>query len=517
MTSPCQPVLVLGAGINGAALARELLLSQVPVVLVDTADLCAGTTAFSSRLIHGGLRYLEYGDFQLVRESLVERTRLLQLAPDFVRPLRLFIPSGRRLGGLGATLRRLVTGREVPTTARGMWLVRLGLWFYDRYARDRLLPRHSMHQVGAAATPHVDAQRYRWLCAYSDAQVLYPERLVVALLADAERAAEETGVSFDLLTYHEATLSGRRAEVRRQGTGEDPVLAWEPAAIVNATGAWVDHTLRRMNVPSPPLMGGTKGSHFVTYHQGLCDALGGMGVYVEADDGRPIFVLPLDQGVLVGTTDLPFEGDPAEAIATEAELEYLIENVNRIFSKVTLSRDDVAFHYSGVRPLPESDSATPGAITRRHRIDEHPEAPLPFFSLVGGKLTTCRSLAEEATRIVIERLGLPRRGDSRERAIPGGDAFPPPTATEGEECLDGTDLPTSVARWVIDHEWVTTLDDLVERRLMLLYHPRLTTACLHQLSTLLAAAGKLPPDAIDRTVADTIARLGTHFGKRVEP
>ena len=517
MTSPCQPILVLGAGINGAALARELLINHVPVVLVDNSDLSAGTTACSSRLVHGGLRYLEYGDFALVRESLAERTRLLQLAPDFVRPLRLFIPASRRLGGLRSTLWRLVTGREVPTTARGMWLVRVGLWLYDRYARDPLLPRHSLHSVGDPTTPAVAARQYRWLCAYSDAQMLYPERLVVAMLTDAQRAAEAADVSFEVLTYHEVVLHGRRAEVRRRGADGEPAKAWEPAAVVNATGAWVDAALEQLGVTSPKLMGGTKGSHFVTYHPGLRQALGDVGVYVEANDGRPIFVLPLEEGVLVGTTDVAFDGDPADAIATREELQYLIENVNHVFGQVNLSSADIAFHYSGVRPLPASDTAVPGAITRRHRVDEHTDAPLPFFSLVGGKLTTCRSLAEQAAALVLERLALPHRGDSRQRTIPAGESLlSDDTSDDPAEYLDGTRLSKSTVRRVISDEWVTTLDDLVERRLMLLFHPVLTTTCLMQQANLLVEAGKLSPDAADLAVEETVARLGSRFGKQVE-
>src|SRR5438128_6446838 len=143
-------VLILGAGINGAALARELALNGVGVVIVDTRDIAAGATAYSSRLIHGGLRYLEYGDFALGRESLAERTRLLRLAPDFVRPLRLFIPVRNRFGGLRSAARRFIGLNDRTGSGtllhRGKWTVRFGLWLYDYYARDPTLPAHQCHR-----------------------------------------------------------------------------------------------------------------------------------------------------------------------------------------------------------------------------------------------------------------------------------------------------------------------------------------------------------------------------------
>jgi glycerol-3-phosphate dehydrogenase len=560
MSSQPANVLILGAGINGCALARELVLNGVGVTLVDTADIASGATAYSSRLIHGGLRYLEYGEFALVRESLEERTRLLRLAPQFVQPLQLFIPVENRFGGvLSSAARFLGFERWLRPDAkhqpRGSWLVRAGLWFYDTYARDPSLPKRAVHRLGRGSTPPVNDSKYIALCSYFDAQVRFPERFTVALVEDARALAAERRVPFDVLCYHEARLDGRRVLIEPVGEAPaaDAVRTLEPSAIVNATGAWVDLTLRRLRVEAPTLMGGTKGSHFVTHHAGLAHTLAGRGIYAEAPDGRPVFVLPLGDAVLVGTTDEAYRGDPADAVCSSRELDYLLATVNEIFPQFALTTDDVELEYSGVRPLPANDDASPASVTRRHWMEEHAGAALPIYSIIGGKLTTCRSLAESSAATILTRLNLPVRATSRERPLPGGIAdadhqqraalaqrFQLPLDTIerlwslfgscveaiGEEAAESGDsdwrtplagnwLPRGFARWVIEHQWVSRLDDLVERRLMLLYEPQLGEACLRELAALLVAAGKLSAEAIDDEVNRTIARLSEHFDKRV--
>ncbi len=555
-------VLILGAGINGAALARELALNGAEVWIVDRADICSGATAYSSRLIHGGLRYLEYGELALVRESLGERRRLRRLAPQFVRPLELFIPLASRWGGLGTSALRFLRldswRRQSRPSPRGLWLVRLGLWLYDRYAQDRTLPTHRVHDARRLAVDGLDRAKYRWLCSYHDCQIPYPERFVLALLEDARRLARAAGVGFELLNYHEARLAGTTVEIRAVGESEPcaPVCLLEPAAIVNATGAWVDQTLKRLQVDSPRLIGGTKGSHFLTANRRLAAALAGRGIYAEAADGRPVFILPLAQNTLIGTTDEPYENSPEHAVASRRELEYLVEVVNDILPGVGLSAGDIDMHYSGVRPLPYCGDAEPAGITRRHWLQRHAGTAVPLFSVIGGKLTTCRSLAEEAAATILASCGERVSCNSRDRVLPGGERYPEdPTQESAEldrlarrfgmdrpavesvwalcgtrteavlaeldelaaESLDGTNIPRSFARWVIENEWPRTLSDLVERRLMLLYEPALSERCLRQLAELLAERGVLPPRGVDDEVRRTIERLRDHYGKRVVP
>jgi glycerol-3-phosphate dehydrogenase len=564
-----EHVLILGAGINGCAIARDFAVNGIDVTLVDRADIASGATAYSSRLIHGGLRYLEFGEFDLVRESLEERNRLLRLAAHEVRPLELMIPVSRRGGGwrsaiagfLGSKSPRLARWMSPGNTAvhaeRGLWLVRTGLWMYDRYARDRSLPAHRVVPRDDPTAIAVDAAAYPWLCAYWDAQVRFPERFCIALLRDAQRAAAEHDAAFRVLTYHRAVRRDGEFELVPEFAGlaaafplDQSTKRCKPTLVVNATGASVDRTLQMLDVASPPLMGPTKGSHFITFHAGLVAALGCRALYAEAADGRPVFVLPLGDGVLVGTTDLPFEAPPETAVPSSDELDYLVGTVNHLLPQIALRRDDIDFYYAGVRPLPRTDAASPAGVTRRHWIAEQQVGAIPMLSVIGGKLTTCRALAESVVDRALARFGKPRIGSTRDRLLHGEPSraatpmnsivaqlslapnairsveqlFGPQAATVLEEAaaimplaepLPDAALPVAVAAWSIEHEHVRKLADLVERRLMLLYERTLSRACLARLADLLVERGRLSAQRRDADVAATIERLRSHFGKRV--
>mgnify|MGYP002623090031 CR=1 FL=1 len=565
--SPSPLVLILGAGINGAACARELVLNGVSVVIVDTEDIAFGASSKSTRLIHGGLRYLEYGEFDLVRESLEERTRLLQLAPHFVRPLRLCIPVNNRLSGVLPSILRFLKlehwadslARRQPHKAahhktRGLWLVRMGLRMYQIYARDPTLPSYAVYHTGGNELPEVDATKYPWLAAYSDGQIVNTERWVLALLHDAQRAADQSRADLHVYTHHRAVRNGSRYDIVPAGDEAHITASVEPSLIINATGAAGDSTLKQLNVDAPQLFAGTKGSHILTHNPRLKAALHEKGVYAEAGDARLVFVLPFDDAVLIGTTDEPFPAPPETAVATDEEIAYLIASVNELFPHVELTRDDVALHYSGVRPLPHSSAKTPGAVTRRHCIEEEHIAEMPVLTLVGGKLTTSRALGEQTADRVLKFLNLRRPADTRDRSVPGGEHYPADesalwaeiervakhynitpqkvaavwrlfgtmTADVFDQCeglpgetLHGTDFPLPVVRWIIDHEWTGTLSDLVERRLLLMFHPNLSRAALEQLALLLVEAGKLDAGQRSTAVESTISRLHEFYGIKV--
>lgn len=601
-----QPILILGAGINGCATARELALNGVPLCVVDAADIATGATAKSSRLIHGGLRYLEYGEIGLVRESLRERDRLMRLAPQFVRPLELFIPVRQRLGGWLAAARKFLGWREpvppaIPSLAlqasadraahdlkpeaparelrpqtvsgtRGLWVIRLGLWFYNWFSTG-LLGRGRVVAAGATTAPTVDPVAFRWLCSYWDGQVLYPERLTLALLEDARRCAVANRTGFDLFTYHQCRFANGAAElIAREGTCS--ARFW-PAAIVNASGAWGDATLASFGVPSRPLFGGTKGSHIFTYNADLRTALRGSGVYAEAADGRLVFVLPAGDAVMIGTTDIRFADPPDRAVASDEEIGYLLDMANAVFAPLKLTRDDVAFHYCGVRPLPAAAGMSASAVTRRHFIERHECGGLPVFTLIGGKLTTCRSFGASAADAALTALGRPRIATTEDRPIPGGESYPATdeelhaahvwladrfgltaaavvrlwelfgTRLEGileqivaqsQESLVGSAAdaaqqsadaiamlrqplrdswcPIGVVRWMIENEWVETISDLIERRLMLVYDRQLTASTVRHLAEILADSGTIEPDKIDAEVASATNRLREFYGRK---
>ncbi len=548
-------VVILGAGVHGVAIARELLLQRVPVVLVEKHDIAYGATAKSSRLIHGGLRYLEYGDVSLVRESLQERERLLSSAPQFVRPLRLFIPvreswSGLRRSVMGFFgLRRTEWGRalEGPAVPRGYWPTRIGLSMYDWLSGSQAFPSSTAVEMSDPGVPQVDRKRYSGMLAYSDAQMLYPERFVLALLADAVHIAASEHVPLDILTRR--TVAWEQNTLRvidDKGISRDLT----PTLIVNATGAWGDHTLQSLRVDHPPLFGGTKGSHIVTWNAELKAALGEHAVYAEANDGRLVFVLPFGDAVLVGTTDESFTGSPGEVTATPEELDYLLRSVHDVFG-ITLTNEDIAAHYCGVRPLP-AHAGSNAATSRDHSLAWQAADGVPVLTLVGGKLTTWRAFAEEAVTTVLQRLQRPRLEATATRMVPGDDPLPNGLVagpelwshwatefqttpeqvaalwplygtrlttllqtTRGDvgRTIAGTAWTSSVVRWIIEHEWVTRLEDLVERRLMLAFARELSITTLNDLAGVLIDAGRLDVAARDAEIAACAARLQRFYGR----
>jgi glycerol-3-phosphate dehydrogenase len=570
-------IVVLGAGINGAALARELVLSGAHVIVVDAADVAAGATAWSTRLIHGGLRYLEYGELGLVRESLAERNRLVRLAPHLVRPLPFYLPVRGRWGGLCAAAARLLGWESLARRlkgprGRGSWTVGAGLSLYDLLAAGADWPRHAVVRAATAAgLPQVDAARFPWAALYADAQLLYPERFTVELLVDARDLARSAGTRFEVLTHRQVRLGADMdVMIGPAAVGFDrAACVVRPDAVVNATGAWVDRTLAEWpaSLPRPGrLIGGTKGSHLVLRSPRLRAALAGHGVYAEAEDGRPVFVLPFGPAlVLVGTTDIPYAGDPAEARADDAEIDYLLQAAARLFPAAAVDRGDVQQHYCGVRPLPAAPSARAAAgITRRHLLVRHPSMPVPTWSIVGGKLTTCRSLAETAAATVLETLGRPVRGTSRDRPLPGAaDAenmvalvrrCGPLAAAAGlatadlEQAVAGTcglfgsraerlwtqaaerhetpggedgmipdvGLPAAAVGFCAREEWAAALEDVVERRLMLSFHERLSRETIAGVARALAAAGAIHIDDVAAAAEACATRLERRYGRRLE-
>ena len=392
-------LVVIGGGINGAAIARDAALRGLTVLLLEKNDFGSGTSSYSSRLIHGGLRYLEYAEFPLVFESLRERRRLLLLAPHLVGQLRISIPVFKR-------------GK------RSMWLVRLGMIAYGLLSLGKIVPRHNMlsrDQV-LEALPGLDDRGLIGGAQYSDAQVTYAERLVLENVISAAEAGASVKNYSPLIGINVRNSRLQSVDYIDFASGQETEVT--ATIVVNAAGPWVDRVLSTVNREMPGYMGGTKGSHIVVaeFEGAPADA-----VYVEAaSDGRPFFIIPWNDQVLIGTTDIRYSGDPADATASDAEIDYLILETNRLFPKADLHRGAVHFTYAGVRPLPRRESGPESAITRKHIIKKHRLLARGLVSIIGGKLTTYRNLAEQTVDYVNKKAGMKGVAcRTRNRRLPG--------------------------------------------------------------------------------------------------
>jgi glycerol-3-phosphate dehydrogenase len=389
-------LIVIGAGINGAAIAREAALAGFKVLIVERGDVGGGTSAASSRLIHGGLRYLEHAEIGLVRESLRERERLLALAPHLVAPLELCIPVYR-----GARRQR--------------WQIAVGLSIYDLLSADKSLPNKRLFSRDEllAKMPGLNPDGLTGGASYYDCQIRYPERLVVENVRDAldHGAVLETYARVTRVRVERGRTTGVDWQLTR-GSGSGGARA---PLVINAAGPWVDEVLGPIR--HTRLIGGTKGSHIVVPRFANAPRV---GVYVEAGaDHRPLFILPWNELLLIGTTDERYDGDPGAVHIDARERAYLAGETERVFPGAAGLAARVLYTHTGVRPLPHQPRGAEGAITRRHIIRRH-RAARGLYSIVGGKLTTHRALAEDVLHKLRRELPRPvRRDATRKRPLPG--------------------------------------------------------------------------------------------------
>lgn len=388
-------LVVIGGGINGAGIAADAAGRGLQVLLAEQADLGGATSSASSKLIHGGLRYLEHYEFRLVREALQEREVLLANAPHLIQPLRFVIPHD---------------GSQRPA-----WLIRSGLFLYDHLARRKHIPASTgvdlrRDRMGRALRPELTRGFTYWDGWVDDARlVVLVARMAAdkgALIASRTRvvsARAEAGI------WHVSLSSA---------TGYRVVRA---RALVNAAGPWSDRvagSIRRDAAMAPPRprLRLVKGSHIVVPRiEGADDAM-----LLQSGDGRVVFALPFaERFTLIGTTDVPYAGDPAAAAITDAERDYLLELANR-FLRRPLAAADIAWTFAGVRPLYDDASGDPSKVTRDYRLDLDVHGP-PLLTVLGGKITTYRRLAEHA----LDRLApfLPHMGRpwTAHSPLPGGD------------------------------------------------------------------------------------------------
>ena len=467
-------LLIIGGGINGVGIARDAVRRGLAVALVERDDIGSGTSSASTKLIHGGLRYLEHFEFGLVHESLRERELLLTLAPHLVHPLPFMIPVYR-----GGPYGRLKIG--------------LGLMFYDLLTGRRTeMPRHVRLSAKDLrdAVPSIEPDGLLGGFLYHDAQVPYPERLCL------ENALDARSCGANILTRHVVTgflhegarVIGVRVNDLDGGT-EGEIRA---RLTINATGPWVDAVLNLLDPRIADRMGGTRGMHvLLPRREGGPNA----ALYTPArTDGRPFFIVPWREYYWVGTTDI-VHPDPDTAVPTQRELDYLLTELRCLLPGARYTDDDVYYAQTGVRPLPAHDFENPGAITRRHTIVDHRrrDGMCGLLSVIGGKLTTYRSLAEQVVDAAFRSWGTkPPPCQTSELGLPGAAPAERPKDADpalfnhllslyGRHALDVLMLATREARfaerldpalpdiaaqvvWSVRYEMAKHLDDVLLRR-----------------------------------------------------
>ncbi|MEO0352707.1 MAG: glycerol-3-phosphate dehydrogenase/oxidase [Cyanobacteria bacterium P01_A01_bin.15] len=403
-------LIVIGGGINGVAVARDGALRGLKTILIEKSDFGSGTTSWSSRLVHGGLRYLEYFEFHLVRESLREREILLQTAPHLVKPIQMTIPI-------------------YAQGSRSYWEIQAGMVLYDLLSYDKSLPNHRM--LGAKKLRQlfraVEPDGCRGAAQYYDAQVEYAERLCLEIVLSAQEAGA-TMLSYTTVAQLQRSGARIASLVCRDSESGDAftVRGHDQTVVINTSGPWVDQVCRsgiQGNAPAPVgktrKIGGTRGSHIIVEKfPGAPDE----ALYVEAlTDGRPFFILPWLGMCLIGTTDIRFDGDLDKVHASNNEIDYLLNETNRVIPAAQLTRESVRFTYSGVRPLPYSEGKKTSSITRSHVLYDHgSEAVENMVSLIGGKLTTHRQVGEEMVDTALKKQNKPRgQSPARQALLPG--------------------------------------------------------------------------------------------------
>lgn len=409
--------VILGGGINGCGTFRDLCLQGLRVLLLEREDFCAGASGASSRLMHGGLKYLETGEFRLVRDSLTERNMLLSTAPHYVQPLQVVLPVRSMFGGIVTSALRFLGGKG-KLTDRGFLISALGLTVYDLYARAwKAMPNHHMLTRDALRRAMPDmSPAITGAAVYYEGQLTHAERLGLELVLDGEAAMP------DSLALNHVELLGAEAGVIRYRAGGQTQRV-RARIVINAGGAWIDKVNAQLGLDTH-LMGGSRGAHLVVDNPALLRALDGRMIYFGTPDGRVNLLYPFFGKVLVGATDMA-QPDPDLATCTEAEADYLCRSVAEVFPDIPIRPDQIVCRYTGVRPLPASTGEI-GSVTRDHSIARLtlPGTDIPVLCLIGGKWTTFRSFSELAADEVLAHLGVERHSSTAGLAIGGGKDFP---------------------------------------------------------------------------------------------
>ncbi|WP_438353379.1 glycerol-3-phosphate dehydrogenase/oxidase [Microbacterium sp. CJ88] len=451
-------VLIIGGGINGIATFRDLAMQGVSVALVERGDFVSGASSASSHMVHGGIRYLENGEFRLVKEAVTERNDLLKTAPHYVRPLETTIPIFKTLSGvLSAPFRLLVTHGRGKPSERGALLIKVGLIIYDTFSRaGGTVPRHRFlgRKKSLAELPKLNPD-LKYTATYYDASMHDPERLALDVLHDG---IEIGGPKVSAVNYVSAVgMEGGAVRMRDELSGEE--FAVPAKVVVNTSGPWTDLTNDALGMPTR-FMGGTKGSHIVLDHPELLAATKGREIFFEHSDGRIVLIYPLKDRVLVGTTDI--DADPSQPmVCTDDEIDYFFDLVAQVYPTIRVDRSQIVYTFSGIRPLPRHDDTAPGFVSRDYRIVDGTHQGTPMLSLVGGKWTTFRALAEHLSTRALEVLGRPHRLSTAGVPIGGGKDFPRTAAARRSWAQEhASQHPTELVERML-HRYGTRADDVL--------------------------------------------------------
>lgn len=391
-------VVIVGGGVNGLGTAWDAALRGFKVLLVEKGDIGSGTSSWSSRMIHGGLKYLEKYDVPLVRESLKEREWLVKSAPHLVRELRFIIPFYKN-------------------NQNSAMILRLGMIAYDILSFDKSLKSFEFfsRKKILEKEPGLNPKDLKGGCAYSDAQVDYSERLCYEIALAAKEAGAEILTHVKAIDLNVSNGKVNSIKIKDELSGEEVDVPTK--IVINDAGPWIDDVWPKEHISLPRMNGGTKGTHLVlhSFPGAPSDAF-----YYESDDARPMMVIPWKDRYLIGSTDIPFVGDLDTASATQDEYDYILYETNKVLPEAKLTKKDVIYAYTGVRPLPYSEGSKVSDITRRHKIVDHKDKYDGLYTLVGGKLTTFRQVGEDFGDILSKRLGKNVKCKTRKMKLPGG-------------------------------------------------------------------------------------------------
>lgn len=419
--NPDLDVLIIGAGVNGIGTFRDLALQDVSVLMIDKADFCSGASAASSHMVHGGIRYLENGEFRLVREAVRERNRLLQNAPHLVEPLPTTIPIFNYLSGLFNAPLKFLNLLHRPAE-RGAIVIKLGLMLYDAYTSGQdTVPKHTFQSKEASLRKFPKLNKdVRFTATYYDAMMPSPERICIELVSDALKAsAQAHAINYTMV----GQADGEQVQIIDVLSGD--IYQIKPKVVINAAGPWIDFANETLGKPTN-LIGGTKGSHLVLDHPELHEAIHGCEFFFENSDGRIVLIYPLKHRVMIGTSDLLID-NPDSAVCTDEEIDYFLDMTKRVFPTIEVNRSHIVFTFSGVRPLPSSDASSTGQISRDHKIEligPNSVHRFPVLNLIGGKWTTFRAFSEKAADKTLGLLGKSRRKSTESLPIGGGRSYP---------------------------------------------------------------------------------------------